>query len=153
MTQLVDPNGLGFLVNDVARLIRADFERRIAEAGLGLTSGEGRVLVHIARCGAIRQTNLAERLGIEAMTVSGYLDRLEGKELVRREADPNDRRAKQVSLTADGEEMLRRITPLSAALRADASAGVDQAEWARFLEILKQVQQNLAAPKQAQVAA
>ncbi|MCJ9753492.1 MarR family transcriptional regulator, partial [Neorhizobium sp. BETTINA12A] len=33
-------DSLGFLIADSARLLRAAFERRIAEAGLGLTPGE-----------------------------------------------------------------------------------------------------------------
>ena len=43
-----DPDALGFVLIDVARMLRSAFERRIATAGLGLTPGEARTLVRIA---------------------------------------------------------------------------------------------------------
>lgn len=153
MPQRLDPDTLGFLITDVSRLIRADLDRRIAEAGLGLTPGEGRTLVHIARAGVVRQTVLAERMGVEAMTVTGYLDRLEAKGMVRREADPVDRRAKLVHLTEAADAMLTDIAPLSAGLRAEAAQGIAAEDWTRFLETLKLVRANLAAAKAIEAAA
>ena len=149
----IDPDSLGFLVTDVARLIRAEMDRRIAEAGLGLTPGEGRTLVHIARAGAVRQTDLAERMGVEAMTVTGFLDRLEAKGLVERVPDVADRRAKRVLLTDAAEKLLEKITPLSAGLRADAAAGVSAEDWLRFLDVLKTVRTNLTAARSVGAAA
>src|SRR6185295_14176989 len=98
MRSLVDPDSFGFLVTDLSRMIRAEMDRRVAEAGLGITAGEARTLSHAARSGAVRQNVLAERMGIEAMTLSGYVDRLEARGLVTRRADPADGRAKLVEL-------------------------------------------------------
>lgn len=145
----VDPDSFGFLVTDVTRLIRAEMDRRIGEAGLGLTPGEGRTLSHVARAGAVRQNVIAERMGIEAMTVSGTLDRLEARGLVERRPDPADRRAKLVELTGAGEAMLDGVRPISAGLRADASAGIDPAEWQRLLDMLKTVRASLSAVREA----
>lgn len=153
MQHRVDPDSMGFLATDVARLIRAEMDRRIGEAGLGLTPGEGRTLVHIARAGAVRQTDLAERMGIEPMTVTGFLDRLEAKELVERMPDPADRRAKRVHLTDAADRLLEKIAPLSAGLRADASAGVSAEDWSRFLDTLKTVRENLTAARALGAAA
>lgn len=153
MRSHIDTDSMGFLVTDVARLIRADLDRRIAEAGFGLTPGEGRTLVHIARAGAVRQTDLAERMGVEAMTVTGFLDRLEAKGLVERVPDPADRRAKRVHLTEAADRLLEKIAPLSAALRADASAGISAEDWSHFLAMLKIVRENLTAARALGAAA
>ena len=51
MPQHPDPDTFGFLVTDLSRLIRAEMDRRISDAGLGLTPGEGRTLVYAARAG------------------------------------------------------------------------------------------------------
>lgn len=144
MPSKIDPDSFGFLVTDVARLIRAEMDRRIAEAGLGLTPGEGRALAHAARAGAVRQNVLAERMGLEAMTVTGYLDRLEARGLVERTQDPSDRRAKLVRLTQAAEQALDKVMPVSAALRADAAKGLPAADWTQFLDTLKAVRANLA---------
>jgi MarR family transcriptional regulator, transcriptional regulator for hemolysin len=143
MVARLDPESFGFLLNDVTRLNRAEFDRRTSEAGLGLTPGDGRTLAYAARMGSVRQNVLAERIGVEAMTLSTALDRLEARGLVLRQPDPADRRAKLVQLTAAGEEVLTRIQPVSAGLRKDVSAGIDAADWERLMEMLRQVRANL----------
>ncbi|RYE59221.1 MAG: hypothetical protein EOP17_23595, partial [Rhizobiaceae bacterium] len=60
---------LGFLIADAARLLRTAFERRIAQAGLGLTAGEARALIHIAQVDGSRQLDIASRMGVEPMTL------------------------------------------------------------------------------------
>jgi len=142
-----DPDSFGFLVTDVARLIRSEMDRRIGEAGLGLTASEARTLSHAARAGAVRQNVLAERMGVEAMTLSGSLDRLEAQGLIERRADPTDRRAKLVHLTDRADDMLARMAPVSAGIRADASTGLDAQDWKRLLDMLKTVRSNLSVAK------
>lgn len=143
MPQRPDPDSFGFLLADITRLARAEMDRRTEAAGLGLTPGEGRTLFHVARAGAVRQNVLAERMAVEAMTVSSALDRLEARGLIERRPDPDDRRAKLVHLTAGGEDVLTSIQPVAAGLRADASKGIEPADWQHFLDVLKQVRANL----------
>jgi MarR family transcriptional regulator, transcriptional regulator for hemolysin len=143
----VDTETLGFLVADVSRLIRAEFDRRIAEAGIGLTPGEGRALLHAARAGAVRQNVLAERMGLEAMTLSGYLDRLEARGLVKRRPDPTDRRAKLIELTDAAEAAIEEIQAIAASVRAEAARSIAPEDWIRFLATLKIVRNNLSGQR------
>lgn len=141
----VDPDSFGFIVNDLSRLLLAEMDRRTGEAGIMLTSGERRALAHAARAGAVRQNVLAERMGLEAMTLSTYLDRLEAAGLVERRPDPTDRRAKIVHLTRTADGILKAMMPISAALHADASREIPEKDWQRLLEQLKQVRDTLTA--------
>ena len=143
MRRQTDPNTFGFLMTDVARLFRAEFDRRVGEAGIGLTPGEGRTLTHAARAGAVRQTVLAERMGIEAMTLSGYLDRLEARGLVERRPDPSDRRAKLVVLTDKADDVLARVQTVAVALREDVSRAVGVADWAALNAALRTIRDRL----------
>ena len=147
MPYKVNPDSFGFLVTDVARLIRAEMDRRITEAGLGLTPAEGRTLSHAARAGAVRQNVLAERMGVEAMTLSAALDRLEAQGLIERQPDPTDRRAKLVTVAEQAGDMLERMGRISAALRAEASRDMAPDEWNRMLDLLKTVRATLSAAK------
>lgn len=115
----------GFLLVDAARLLRRAFESALAQAGLGLTPGEARALHHAANAGPIRQTLLAERMGVEPMTLVGYLDRLEAGGLIERITDPVDRRAKLVRPTASSEAVLERIRAIALSVRAQATRGLD----------------------------
>lgn len=156
MPHNVDPDGFGFLVNDVARLIRADFDRVVAESGLGITPGEARTLAHAARAGLVRQNVLAERMGVEAMTVTGFLDRLEAKQLIQRVVDPGDRRAKLVQVTSSAEDLLAKINELTTSARLAAHCGIAEPDWEHFLTVLKTARDNLAerrsTPEQSSAA-
>ena len=152
MPHYVDPDSFGFIVNDISRLLSAEMDRRACEAGIALTSGERRTLAHAARAGAVRQNVLAERMGLEAMTLSAYLDRLETAGLVERQPDPTDRRAKIVNLTPAAEKVLEAAMPISAAVHADASRQIPRKDWDRLLEQLKLVRETLAAMR-ADIAA
>ncbi|MDQ6432599.1 MarR family winged helix-turn-helix transcriptional regulator [Mesorhizobium sp. LHD-90] len=143
MPERADPDNVGFLIADVTRLIRAEMDRRITEEGIELNPGDARTLTHAARCGPLRQNLLAERIGVEAMTVSASLDRLEALGLVERQTDSADRRAKLVHVTQAGEAMLERIRPIGARLRADMAQDIAPEDWQRFLDTLKNVRTNL----------
>lgn len=139
----IDPDHIAFVTGDIARHFRAAFEREIAEENIGVTSSEARVLSHLARSGSIRQVELAERLGIAPMSLSVFLDRLEARGLVTRTPDPDDRRAKQVTLREEAAPILRRVTEMGKRIRAAALAGIDETRRTEFLETAKVIRRNL----------
>lgn len=124
-----DSENIGYLVADLSRLFRAEMERRITQAGLSVTPGEGRTLLHAARMGPVRQNVIAERLGVEAMTLSSYVDRLEARRLVTRSVDPTDRRAKLVALTPEAESVLAELQDIGAGIRKDLRSRMMPQEW------------------------
>lgn len=137
------PETVGFLLVDIARMQRNEFDRRITD--LGLTPAEARTLSNVARSGPVRQSVLAEHIGVEAMTLSACLDRLQDQGLVNRVADPSDRRAKLVDITAEAKPVLDVIFTASAAMRADMTAGIDPAKVEEFHRTLIAIRANLAA--------
>lgn len=131
----------GFLLNDVARLLRTAYDRRIRK--LGLTRAQWWVLTHLFRSDGVSQTELAEILEIERPTLGRLLDRLEAKGWVRREHDARDRRVWRVHLTDEVEPALRTMRALAAELRRDALAGISAAERERFVDTLLAIKSNL----------
>ncbi|EKF18660.1 MarR family winged helix-turn-helix transcriptional regulator [Nitratireductor pacificus] len=144
MPRRANTESIGHLVADISRLIRAEMDRAIAEAGIGVTAGEARALFHAARAGRVRQNVLAERMGVEAMTLSGYLDRLEAHGLVTRIGDPKDRRAKLVELTEAADAVLDAVSDVAVQVRRKAAGALSDDEWNALLEQLKTVRGNLA---------
>ncbi|MGU3574456.1 MarR family winged helix-turn-helix transcriptional regulator [Brucellaceae bacterium C25G] len=137
------PDFFGFLINDIARLHRMEMDRGIAAAGLNLTAGEARTLVYTARYEPVRQTVLADHMGVEAMTVSGYLDGLERLELIKRAADPLDRRAKLVELTENSIPVLSTIDNVSRGACEAVANLMEAEEWDKFTSQLKFIRENL----------
>ncbi|MBX8784529.1 winged helix-turn-helix transcriptional regulator [Ochrobactrum sp. GRS2] len=138
-----DPDSFGFVVYDISRLFSLERERKIVAAGLELTAFESRTLVHVARYQPARQSVLAESMNIEAMTLSGYLDRLENRGLLRREPDPDDRRAKLIFLNDTAVPVLDELKRIAKETIADASQALPTEEWQRFLNNLLTVRAHL----------
>lgn len=73
----------------------------------GLTSVQAKTLSLLRR--PLPMRGLADRLVCDASNVTGIVDRLESRGLVRREPNPNDRRVKNVVATEEGHATIRRI--------------------------------------------
>jgi DNA-binding MarR family transcriptional regulator len=131
----------GFLLTDVARLMRTIYDRRVKS--LGLTRSQWWVLNHLFRGDGVTQTELADTLEIEKPTLGRLLDRLEAKGWVRRAADARDGRVWRVYLTAEVEPALRTLRTVAAELRRDALAGLSAAERERFVDTLLGIRSNL----------
>ena len=132
----------GFILNDVARLMRTTFDRRMR--GLGLTRSQWWVLNHLFRNGGLTQSELADLLEIEKPTLGRLLDRLEQKGWVRREPDALDRRVKRVHLTEEVEPALKAMRAAAAQLRRDALAGLDADRREVFVDTLLAIKANLS---------
>jgi DNA-binding MarR family transcriptional regulator len=131
----------GFLLTDVARLMRTTYDRRVKS--LGLTRSQWWVLNHLFRGDGVTQTELADTLEIEKPTLGRLLDRLEAKGWVRREADARDGRVWRVHLTAEVEPAMRTLRAVAAELRRDALAGLNAEERDRFVDTLLAIKSNL----------
>ncbi len=134
---------IGFLLTDVARLLRQRTERAFEEAGLGLTSGEARTLAFTARFEGLRQAALAERMSVEPMTLVGFLDRLEARGLVERVSDPCDRRAKTVHLTPAATGLVERFREIARGTREMATRDFSEAEVEALRAVLLRLRSNL----------
>ncbi len=136
---------LGFLLNDVARLMRKRFEQQARAGALPLTRAQSTVLAYLARQEGLNQAALAQILEIEPITLARLLDRLQRAGLVERRPDPKDRRAHLLYFTEAAYPLLDRIFALAAAVREDAMAGIKEADRARLVAILTVMKSNLAA--------
>jgi DNA-binding MarR family transcriptional regulator len=67
----------------------------------------------------LRVNELARAVVLSATAMSRFVDRVEAAGYVRRESDPADRRALQITITEAGADLLRRMWPIYA-------RGIDQ---------------------------
>ena len=75
-------HGFGFLLHDIARLLRKRFDQRAAT--LGLSRAQWQVLAHLHRHEGINQSGLADILEIQGVTLGRLVDRLEAAGWVER---------------------------------------------------------------------
>ena len=129
----VEP-GLGELLLETARALR----RRSARAlePWGVTPHEARALRVVGQHEPTRLGVVAAHLRIAPRSVTDVVDSLEERGFVRREPDPDDRRAVRVALTARGQSVLGDLDAARAADHEEFFArlsGTDRAELARIL--------------------
>lgn len=149
MPQNLDKN-LGFLLHDVARLLRKRFDQRAR--ALGLSRAQWSVLAHLARHDGIKQSALAEILEIEPITLVRLVDRLEAAGWVERRPHGSDRRVKLLHLTAKAHPLLEELWRIGATTREEAMAGLTADMRERLIETLLTIKKNLLTTGAAQAA-
>ncbi|QDX24852.1 MarR family transcriptional regulator [Sphingomonas suaedae] len=142
---------LGFLVADLARLLRRDFDLRARE--IGVTNAQWRTLKTLARHEGSNQGALAELLEVEPITLARMLDRLEDAGLVERRRDPADRRAWRIHLTDAAQPLIGQLRDIADELVEDALAGISEADRAQMRRTLDRVRTNLITTNDNQEAA
>ena len=98
---------LGTLFQDIARLRIFCFNSMLKD--LELTATQSWVLSALMEKEGIIQGDLAQTLGIRAVTLGGLVDRMESKNWIERRPDEKDRRAKQIWLTPSGRKLEKLI--------------------------------------------
>jgi MarR family transcriptional regulator, transcriptional regulator for hemolysin len=104
----------------------------------GLTEATALPLLLVSRLGGdLRQTALAEALGVEGPTLVRLLDQVEEAGLVTRQEDPTDRRAKVLRLTKAGRARVGAIEAEFDRLRERIFADVPDADLEATLRVLQ----------------
>ena len=133
----------GFLVHDIARLMRMNYDRRVRR--LGLTRSQWWVITNLYRNDGLTQSELAEALDIERASLGRLLDRLEANGWVHREPCSRDRRAKRVRLVSEVGPVMSEMRAIAADLRRDAMSGFTAHEQEAFVDVLLAIKSNLVA--------
>ena len=132
---------LGFLLHEVARLLKRRFERNAR--GSGLTRSQWQVLAYLSLHEGINQSGLAELLEIEPITLGRIVDKLQILGLVERRPDPSDRRVWLLHLTPAAHPKLTLLHRLGVVTRGEALAGVPDADIEHLLKTLQALKANL----------
>lgn len=140
----------GFLLKDVSRRYVLRFEQRARE--ISLTLPQCKVLARLENHEGVSQARLAELTEVEPMTMVRILDRMEADGLLERRADPADRRARSLYLTARAKPLLEQIWHLSELTRAETFAGISRAERELFMSLLERMHANVCALEERPVS-
>jgi len=105
-----DPDPVGVVEREFGTLMMHVIRYKHQVNGNRLDRMALMVLGTLAYCGPSRLTTIAERTGLDPSTVSRQVADLEREGLLARETDPDDRRAMLLKATAEGQQMLDRLT-------------------------------------------
>jgi len=127
----------GHLIRRLHQQSMQVFQTQTQAAGFDLTSVQFAALDAIAQQPGIDQASLAATISFDRATIGGVVDRLERKGLLQRVVSAQDRRARQLHLTHEGEQLLAACQPVVKALQADILALLSPAEREAFLSLAR----------------
>ncbi|MFC7399118.1 MarR family winged helix-turn-helix transcriptional regulator [Chelatococcus sp. GCM10030263] len=136
------PPSLGFLLHDVARLLRKRFEQHTRDRGL--TRSQWQVLAYLEKNEGTHQAGLAELLEVEPITLARMVDKLEALGLVERRPHATDRRIWLLFLTPQAGPRLDEMHETAALVREEAFEDLSERDRATLLKLLGRLKGNLA---------
>jgi DNA-binding MarR family transcriptional regulator len=98
----------GFMVARTFKLLRAALRDVLDERGVGVTPEQWAILSLVGENEGVSQKELAQSAFKDVANVARIVEALERKALLRRETDPQDRRAKRLFCTPAGQEVRAR---------------------------------------------
>ena len=125
---------MGFVVNKVAERLNRQVET--VTLPHGLTFRQYGLLLLLQTEGPQAQIVLSLRVGLDRTSVMRTVDALEARGLVRRDADPSDRRRHSVVLTDAGADLLARTLPQVRRAEAQVTSALSADEQALMMALL-----------------
>ena len=132
---------LAIALIDSARLLKTYADQRARQ--FGISHAQWAVLARLDRAEGLKQTELAEMLDLQPISLTRLLDRLAANDLIERKPDPNDRRANRLYLTPAARPLLNRLLELGGGIMEDVLDGLDQKSAERLLRDLEALKTNL----------
>ena len=135
-----------YLLRDLTRdlLLAGRLWRKMARKAAsehGVSEAASSPLLWIARLGEnVRQTALADAVGIEGASLVRLLDELQASGLITREQDPNDRRANAVNLTPKGEGVIAEVNEVLTNLRLQVFGDISRQDAETAIRLFKAIE-------------
>jgi MarR family transcriptional regulator for hemolysin len=127
-------------IGETAHALRKAFTRRAAS--VGVTGAQWKVLFKLTLKPDLRQTDLADLLDIEPITLTRIIDRLQEAGLVERTPDPTDRRAWRLHVTAKAQPVVEKLRAIANEMTAEVFAGIDPKDIEVTRTVLAQVRER-----------
>ena len=127
---------VGFLLRVALQRHTAIFTTRMIE---GLTQTQFAALAKLHEVGPCSQNHLGRRIYLDAATIKGVVDRLDGRGFVTAVSDPKDRRRRAVTLTDIGRQVTEAAMLVAAEITAAALAALSEDEQKMVVTLLRKL--------------
>ena len=128
---------------DVARMLKTYADQRARQ--FGISRAQWTVLMRLDRFEGLKQSELAEVLDLQPISLTRLLDRLAENGLIERRPDPNDRRANRLYLTPAARPLLKQLSELGEDMMATVLESIDEPARAHLLSDLDTITDSLRA--------
>jgi DNA-binding MarR family transcriptional regulator len=130
-----------FVLAELQRLTRAYADKEAAR--YGITRAQWAVLAKVDRTEGMKQSELAEQLEMQPITLTRLIDKLCDNGWIERRGDENDRRVNRLYLKKAARPLLGKLAGLKAELTATALEGISPVDAHRLLAQLDSIKENV----------
>ena len=127
---------IGFLIRVASQRHTALFAARMVE---GLTPPQFAALAKLREIGPCSQNQLGRLIHLDAATIKGVVDRLEGRALLAITDDPRDRRRRTLDLSARGHEVADAAIQVAEEISAATLEPLTPSERVEALRLLRKL--------------
>src|SRR3979409_1294606 len=136
----VDMNFL-FTLGELQRLVRAYADKQAAR--YGITRAQWAVLAKVERHEGMKQTELAEQMEMQPITLTRLIEKLCDNGLIERRGADSDRRVNRLYLKKAARPLLGKLSGLRSELTATALEGINPTDAHRLLAQLEAIKENV----------
>lgn len=136
----VDMNFL-FALGEVQRLMRAYADKEAAR--YGITRAQWAVLAKLERSEGMKQTELAEQLEMQPITLTRLIDKLCDNGWIERRGDESDRRVNRLYLKKAARPLLGKLAGLKSEITSAALGGISPTDAERLVSQLESIKENV----------
>ena len=136
------PHGMGYRIKLMSQLLGRKFQERLDP--FGLTPFHWVVLCCLWEEDGLATSSISEKLQQVGGTLTGVLDRMVERDLVRRERDTHDRRVWRIWLTETGQNLQEVLPPIGVEIRETAMQGMSIPERELLSDLVNRAIANLS---------
>jgi MarR family transcriptional regulator, temperature-dependent positive regulator of motility len=129
----------GHLIRRLHQISTQIFQHHIQQAGYDITPVQFAAMAALHTNPGIEQAQIASMIAYDRATIGGVIDRLEQKGYVLRIVSNKDRRAREVSLTKEGEHMYQLVFPIIHSLQPEILHPLTDLEQEQLTSLLQKV--------------
>jgi MarR family transcriptional regulator, transcriptional regulator for hemolysin len=136
-------DGFAYRVYRCARRLRMHFRTVAEQAGVELSQEQWFILNRLVHEDGLAQGALGDAVLDDRPNLARHLASLEGRKLVRREADALDGRKYCVRITAEGRRLHDRFAATVPQARSQLTRGLTKGELATAMRVLSRLEDNI----------
>jgi len=124
-------------------LLRQFLQKKFRENNIDLTYEMQQIMACLWKTDGVRQQELADRTLKDKASLTGLINNLAKRNLVKRVEDPDDRRGKLIYLTASGKKLGKEIEPWLEEMYSLVGENVDMNTINKCMELVQQMVDNI----------
>ena len=130
-----------FALFELQRMLRLYADKQARRHGL--TRAQWAVLARVERTEGLKQTEIADAMEMQPITLTRLIDRLCDNGWIERRSDDTDRRVNRLYLRKAARPLLGKLGGLRSELTATALEGINPADAHRLLTQLESIKENV----------